>query len=144
MKRILAVLVAAMLCVSLVVPALAAETGFTPSVTNKPAPEIVPVPDDEGDPAIGVIYNDDGQIIGYVDEGCLIITPVSEAETSTKIPEASRTVLLDVYSKLLSGDMTIPYEKHDSKLNSGNMVIRDLFGSSQDAGARGRDPGADL
>lgn len=127
MKRVLAILVAVMLCVACAVPAFAAETEFTPSVTNKPAPEIVPVTDPNGDPAIGVICSDDGQIIDYVYEGCLIITPVSEAETSTEIPEASRTVLLDVYAKLKSGEMTIPYEKHNAKLNSSDMVIRDLF-----------------
>lgn len=127
MKRFLAILVAAMLCVSFAVPVMAAEAEFTPSVTNKPAPEIVPVPDPDGEPAIGVIYNDEGQIIDYVYEGCLVVTPVSEAETSTEIPEASRALLLSVYGKLTSGEMTIPYEKHDSELNSGNMVIRDLF-----------------
>ena len=127
MKKFLAILVAAMLCVSFAVPALAAEAEFTPSVTNKPAPEIVPVTDPDGNPAIGIICNDEGQIIDYVYEGCLVITPVSEAETSTEIPEASRVILLDVYDKLTSGEMTIPYEKHNSKLNSSNMVIRDLF-----------------
>lgn len=127
MKRVIAIFAAAMLCVSLAVPAMAAENDFTPSVTNKPAPEIVPVPDDQGNPAIGVICDGDGRVLDYVYEDCLIITPVSEANTSKKIPEASKTVLLDVYGKLLSGDMTIPYEKHSTALNSGNMVIRDLF-----------------
>ena len=127
MKRVFAILVAVMLCLSCVVPVMAAENEFTPSVTNKPAPEIVPVPDPEGEPAIGVICNDEGQIIDYIYEGCLIVTPVSKAETSTEIPEASKTVLLDVYAKLTSGKMTIPYEKHASRLNSSNMVIRDLF-----------------
>ena len=73
------------------------------------------------------MYDDDGQIIDYVYEDCLIITPVSEAKTSTEIPDYAEKVLLDVYGKLTSGEMTIPYEKHDSKLNTGNMVIRDLF-----------------
>lgn len=127
MKRVLAILVAAMLCVSCAVPVLAAETDFTPSVTNKPAPEIVPVTDPDGNPAIGVICSDDGQIIDYVYEDCLIVTPVSEAETSTEIPDASRDVLLDVYAKLQSGAMTIPYEKHNANLDSSEMVIRDLF-----------------
>jgi hypothetical protein len=108
-------------------PVAAAENEFTPSVTHKPAPEIVPVIDPDGNPAIGVMLDDDGQIISYVYKECLIITPVSEANTSTEIPETSREVLLDVYGKLTSGKMTIPYEKHDSKLNTSNMVIRDLY-----------------
>jgi hypothetical protein len=96
-------------------------------VSNKPAPEIVPVVDPDGNPAIGVLCDGDGRIIDYVYEDCLIITTVSEAKTSTEIPDHAEKVLLDVYGKLTSGEMTIPYEKHDSKLNTGNMVIRDLF-----------------
>lgn len=127
MKKIIAILAVLMLCAAMVIPAAAANNEFTPSVTNKPAPEIVPVEDPDGEPAIGVICNGDGEIIDYVYESCLIVTPVSQAKTSTEIPDASRQVLLDVYGKLTSGEMTIPYEKHDSKLNTGNMVIRDLF-----------------
>ena len=127
MKRMIAILAVLMLCATMVLPVAAAENEFTPSVTNKPAPEIVPVKDPDGNPAIGVICSDDGQIISYVYEECLIVTPVSEANTSTEIPESSKVVLLDVYEKLTSGKMTIPYEKHDPKLNTGNMVIRDLY-----------------
>lgn len=126
MKRLFAIITAVMMCVSLMVPAMAAQE-FMPSVTNKPAPEIVPIPDEDGGLHIGVILNDDGEIIKYVDEGCLIVTPVAEVETSTEIPEASRTILRDVYKKLTDGSMTIPYEKHDAGLDSSKMVIRDLF-----------------
>lgn len=127
MKKIIAIVVALMLCAAMVMPAAAVGNEFTPSVSNKPAPEIVPVEDPDGNPAIGILCDDDGQIIGYLYEGCLVVTSVSEANTSTKIPAASRDAILDVYSKLTNGQMTIPYEKHDSKLNTGNMVIRDLF-----------------
>lgn len=127
MKRFVAILVALMLCASLALPVAAANNEFTPSVENKPAPEIVPVMDPDGNPALAMILNGDGEIIDYVYEDCLIITSVSEAATSTKIPDAAEKLLLDVYGKLTSGDMTLPYEKFDSKLNAGNMVIRDLF-----------------
>jgi LPXTG-motif cell wall-anchored protein len=127
MKRVFAIIAVLTLCCAMFMPAAAAENEFTPSVTNKPAPEIVPVIDPDGNPAIGVLLDDDGQIISYVYKECLIVTSVSEANTSTEIPEASREVLLDVYGKLTSGKMTIPYEKHDSKLNTSNMVIRDLY-----------------
>lgn len=127
MKKMIAIFAVLMLCAAMVVPAAAANNEFTPSVTNKPAPEIVPVEDPNGEPAIGVICNADGEIIDYVYDSCLVVTSVSEAKKSTEIPDASRQLLLDVYDKLTSGQMTIPYEKHDSKLNTGNMVIRDLF-----------------
>lgn len=126
MKRFFAIITVVMMCISLAVPALAAQE-FMPSVTNKPAPEIVPVTDGDGNPHLGIIRDKEGKVIGYVDEECLIITPVSEVDTSTEIPEASKTVLKDVYGKLTSGEMTIPYEKHSSKLDSSKMVIRDLF-----------------
>lgn len=127
MKKFIALLAVLMLCATMILPVMAAEAEFTPSVTNKPAPQIVPVTDPDGKPAVGIIYNADGEIVDYVYAECLVITPVSEANTSTEIPEASKTVLLDVYAKLTGGEMTLPYEKHDSALSSSNMVIRDLF-----------------
>lgn len=126
MKRFFAIITVIMMCASLMVPAMAAQE-FTPSVTNKPAPEIVPVVDPDGNEHIGVIRDEDGEIIGYVDEGCLIVTPVSEVDTSTEIPEDARATLKDVYGKLQDGSMTIPYEKHNDDLDAGKMVIRDLF-----------------
>ena len=43
-------------------------------------------------------YKDkDGNIIDYVYGPCLVITPVSEAETSTLIPQDAKETLLDVY-----------------------------------------------
>ena len=116
MKRMFAIITVVMMCVSLMVPAMAAQE-FMPSVTNKPAPEVL----------VARIVDEDGNIIKEVGGECLIITPVSEANTSTEIPAASREVLLDVYGKLLDGSMTIPYEKHNDNLDPSKMVIRDLF-----------------
>lgn len=127
MKRMIAIFVVLMLCATMVLPVAAANNEFTPSVTNKPAPEIVPVTDPDGNPALAVLCDGDGQIISYVYEDCLIVTPVSEAKTSTEIPDHAEQLLLDVYNKLTSGQMTLPYELVDPKLNAGNMVIRDLF-----------------
>ena len=123
MRKIIACIVALMICASMVLPAAAAP--FTPSVTYKPCPDIVPVEDPEGNPAIGEILSGDG-VVDYV-YGCLVVTPVSEAETSTEIPEESRAILLDVYAKLTSGEMKIPYEKFNAGLDSSKMSVRDLF-----------------
>jgi hypothetical protein len=111
-----AIITVALMCVSLMVPAMAAQE-FMPSVTNKPAPEVM----------VARILDKDGSVIEEVGNECLIITPVSEANTSTEIPAASREVLLNVYGKLLDGSMTIPYEKHNDNLDPSKMVIRDLF-----------------
>ena len=127
MKKIIALLTVLMLCAAMVVPASAANE-FTPSVSNKPAPEIVPVVDPNGDPAIGEIINDIEEIIDYVYQPCIVVTPVSEANTSTEIPADAKDMLLDVYAKLQSGEMSIPSETlFGGDLDNDDMVIRDLF-----------------
>lgn len=130
MKKLIALLTVLMICISLAVPAAAAEKGFVPSISYKPAPEIVPVTDPDGNPAIAVLRDADGNIIAYITENCLVITSVSEAETSTEIPEDAAALLLELYQKLLSGDMTLPYDKLDGNPDGQNMIIRDLFDAS--------------
>ena len=116
MKRFFAIITVVMMCVSLMVPAMAAQD-FMPSVTNKPAPEVI----------VARILDEDGNVIKEVGKECLIITSVADAETSTEIPAASKEVLLNVYGKLMDGSMTIPYAKHNPNLDPSKMVIRDLF-----------------
>ena len=128
MKKVISLVLALVLCLCLVVPVCAEE--FVPSITGKEAPTIVPVKDDEGNNAIGVIKDANGNIIGYVDEKCLVITPVSKAKTSELIPDDAEILLLDVYDKLLSGAMSLPYEKLNAGLDASKMVIRDLFDAS--------------
>lgn len=127
MKKFIACLTVLLLCVSLAVPAAAAEAEFVPSISVKPAPEIVPGVDPDGVPYIACLLNGDGEIIDYIREDCLVVTSVADAKTSTLIPDSAEALLLDVYAKLTSGDMTIPYEKHDAKLDKLNMIIRDLY-----------------
>ncbi len=124
MKKLICILTVLTLCAALVVPAMAE---FTPSVSEKPAPEIVPVPDGEGGDGIAIILDEDGNIVEYVYTGCLIVTPVSEVNTSTEIPEESRALLLEVYNKLRSGATVIPYDQFNAGLDPDKMVIRDLF-----------------
>ena len=116
MKRFFAIITVVMMCVSLMVPAMAAQD-FMPSVTNKPAPEVI----------VARILDEDGNVIKEVGKECLIITSVADAATSTEIPTASKEVLLNVYGKLMDGSMTIPYAKHNPNLDPSKMVIRDLF-----------------
>lgn len=125
MKRVISFVVAMVLCFSLSCTVFADE--FVQSITDKGAPEIVPVKDAEGKDAIGEILDADGNIIGYIYEDCLLITPVSQAKTSTKIPDDAEKLLLDVYDKLVDGSMQLPYEKFNANLDPAKMVIRDLF-----------------
>lgn len=120
MKRAIALTLMLMLCVSLAVPAYAAENGFVPSITYKGEPDIVPV-----EPGIIGIVREDGDIISHIYEDCLLITPVSEAQTSTQIPEEAANTLLYVYEALSSGAMELPYDKVPG-CDGRSMVILEL------------------
>lgn len=137
MKRIIAFLIVMILCVSVGCPVFAADTEFVPSISYKGEPEVETIPDENGDPAVGVVHKDD-EVIDYVYDGCLVITPISEAETSTDIPEDSRKELLDIYKELSSGNMELPYdlvEGHEDE----DMVIRELIDASFLCGMEGSD-----
>ena len=128
MKKIVCLLIGLLLCMSMVVPAFAAEGDFVPSITYKPNPEIVPVAGESGEEYIGIIRDKNGDVMDYVDHGCLLVTPIAhvwdeEIEVSADVED----LLLFVYNGLNDDSMNIPYEKHEANLDAGNMVIRDLF-----------------
>lgn len=112
MRRVISLITVLVLCLSVVCPAFATDT-FVPSISDKGHPEINwPV----------MLLDDEGQVVGEIDEGCLIVTPVSEAETAEDIPEDAKKELLDVYKQLTDGTMTLPGDE--------DLVIRDLFDAS--------------
>ena len=128
MKKIISLLAVLMLCTALLVPAFATNE-FKPSVEIKPAPEIVTFLDPDGNEALAMLVDDEGNILAYIyaSDRCLVVTPVSRANEQTGIPEEAKNALLDVYNKLSNGSMTLPYELFNAGLVSSNMVIRDLF-----------------
>ncbi len=130
MKRVFACIAMLAVLVSLCVPAFAAEADFTPSVSNKPAPEIVPGKDDAGNEYVAVIRDKDGKVIDYVDEGCLVVTPVADVDKSEDIPDDARDLLKKVHDELTDGSMKMPYDKFGDELKDKKMVIRDLFDAS--------------
>lgn len=129
MKKLTCLLLALALCLSIAAPVFATENeDFVPSITYKPSPEIVPVKDEDGQEAIGVIRDEKGEIIDYVDHGCLEITPIAHIwDPEEEVPEDVERLLTFVYEELNADKMEIPYEKHDADLEKTNMVIRDLF-----------------
>lgn len=130
MKRIICLVTVLVLSLSLAIPVFAAEadSSFVPSITYKPNPEIIPVEGKDGEEYIGVIRDEGGEIVDYVGHGCLRITPIAHVwDEEIEVPEVIEELLLFVYEKLNDGSMEIPYEKHESDLDAGNMVIRDLF-----------------
>ena len=130
MKRVVCLTMVLVLCLCLGMPAFAAEGDFVPSIGYKGAPEIVPTKDKDGKDAIGEVLDEEGKVTDYIYGECLVITPVSEAKTSTLIPDDAEQLLLSVYDQLLAGTMQIPYEKHNADLKANEMVIRDLFDAS--------------
>ena len=129
MKKIICLMTVLLLCASLVVPAFAAEDDFVPSITYKPNPEIVPVEGEDGEEYIGVIRNKEGEILDYVDHGCLMVTPIADVwDEEIEVSDNVEELLLFVYNGLGDGSLNIPYEELEvADLDVDNMVIRDLF-----------------
>jgi hypothetical protein len=112
----------------LVFPGFAAENALVPSITYKPNPEVIPVEGENGEEYIGVIRDENGEIVDYVGHGCLLITPIAHVwDEEIEVPKVVEDLLLYVYDSLNDGSMKIPYEKHEADLDPANMVIRDLF-----------------
>ena len=129
MRKLSCLMTGLLLCASLIMPAFAAEEeGFVPSITYKPVPEIVPVQGEDGKDYIGVICNAEGEIIDYVEAGCLRITPVAHLwDEEIEIPEDIEELLRFVYEGLIDRSVEIPYAELQAELADANMVIRDLF-----------------
>ena len=128
MKRTIAMTVALVLCFVFACPVFATE--FVPSIGDKGAPELVTTTDENGNVVIGRVVDTDGNVLDDIHEHCLVVTPVSQAKTSTLIPDDAEEMLLYVYGELKEEDMQIPYEKFNANLDPNKMVIRDLFDAS--------------
>ena len=125
MKRWMSVLIALMMFVLMATPAMADEDDFVKSIGYKDHPELEEGTNEDGEKYVGIIRDADGNILDYVEAGCIVITPVSQVDSSKEIPEDSRALLKQVYAALTDGSMKLPYEKYG--LDPAKMVIRDLF-----------------
>ena len=121
MKRIVSVVVALIFIVALACPVFATEGIFVPSISEKKPP--VFISDEEG--YIGEIRDKDGRLIDKIASDCLIITAISDLKDQTDLSDAQK-LLLEVYEKLLSGEMQMPVEKLGDDLEADEIVIRDL------------------
>lgn len=134
MKRIISLL---MVLVMVAIPMTVFASNFVPSISYKGAPEIV-----LADPATGLV----GEIVGNVGTAehdrkvysdCIVVTPVSEASTSTEIPAAAAQTLLSVYGQLSDQEARLSELSDElnllvaSKLGNGkdgdDLVVKDLF-----------------
>lgn len=119
MKKLISLLVVAVLCFTIVLPVAAEE--FVPSISYKDSPEVVGKPE--------ITDKDDKEVIGAQ----VIITPVADA---LETPEQERTdaeaLLVEVFNDLTNGDMKLPIPDADG--GETYYVVRDLFDISIDYG----------
>ena len=151
MKKFVVMLLVVTLCLTMVCPALAAENDFVPSVTYKPMPRLVGPTDENGmnvgqTDNGGVVYLNDGFLFVLADgvhdgldenHKCLVVTPLSEAETSTEIPDEAEEMLLWVYDQILTNGMSFfegcegLQELIEANLGAGktvqDLVVKDLY-----------------
>ncbi len=134
MKKIVSIL---LILVFTAIPLCVLADNFVPSISYKPAPEIVPV-----DPDTGLIGTVDGTVGSdehdyNVYQDCIVVTPVSEAETSDEIPDAAAAMLLRAYQELNAQNLKLSTLSEElnalvaAKLGNGknadDLVVKDLF-----------------
>lgn len=125
MKKIIGLILALLVCFSFACPAYAE---FVPSIGYKPEPEIIPVLNENGEEALGTVFDEEGEPIDYVEEICLVVTPVAHVwDEDVDVHEDTEDLLQLVYDGFSDGSMEIPYEKLGIDLEGKDLVIRDLF-----------------
>lgn len=140
MKRIISLLVALVVVLSVPFSCLAA-VDFVQSITYKPAPGLTIIEEEDGDKIIGYIRDEEGNIVTTEHENCthtdcIIVTPVSEAKTTTKIPRETADSLLEEYNKLTDPSYKLSNvegldekvkNETEKKYGADDLVIRDMF-----------------
>ena len=102
MKKGIVAIALLAICLSLVCPAFAAEDDFVPSISYKDGPVV-----------------NDAEMNEEKTDGCIVITSLKGAEEkTTDISQEKRDLLLNVYGKLVAGEMSIP--------TPGDYIVREL------------------
>lgn len=102
MKRVFCLIIALLVCSSLVLPVLAAEDTFVPSISYKDGPDV-----------------ENATMNGEDVTDCIVVTSINQAEDkSTDITQEERYLLLEVYERLLGNPEDIGLEE--------GQVIREL------------------
>ena len=135
MKKIVTGFLTLVLCLSVGCPVFAAD--FVESIGYKPAPEIVPINDEED--IIGYIIDDEGTQISVEHGKCIVITPVSKADSSQEIPAKEKETLLKEYDEFATGKKKLSDVKGLDEAakkvmgedkTADDFVIRDFFDAS--------------
>lgn len=137
MKKLASVLLVILTLFSFSLTVMAKDVEFVPSITNKGAPELVVTIDENGNEVIGYLRDANKKVIATEYSDHVVITSVSDAETSTEIPSEAKDLLIKVYDELSLPDTKLsdlcPELDELVKSELGNdksaddLVIRDLF-----------------
>jgi len=136
MKKRVKGVVAVALSLIMMCPVITAKADFTPSVSYKPAPEIVTTPDGNGNEIIGYVKDEDGNILSTEYTSSIIITPIAEVDTSTRIPKSAAEELKKVYNDIVLGktkfsdypDLNKAVAEAIGQGKDGDdLVVRDIF-----------------
>ena len=128
MRKVISLLLVVALCVVLAVPVFADSGDFVPSITYKAEPEIVPIQDDQGEEVSGVIMDDEGETIDYIEQICLDVTPIAHVwDEDEVVDETVKALLAFVYEGITTQEIEIPFEKFWPELDTSSIVVRDLF-----------------
>lgn len=111
MRKFVCLLIALMMFSSLILPAMAEESRFVPSITYKDGPVIREI---HGNVVFGSV---EAESEGLAE--CVVVTSVAQAKNkSTDISQENRDLLLEVYEKLSDGSMKLALQ--------GDYVIKEL------------------
>lgn len=130
MRKVIAVVLAIVLCLSIAV--VAAADAFAPSVTAKPAPDVVGA----GEKNTVEVKDESGKVVASVEAVKLEVTPVAAVmnEEAKNITEEKAEALKKVYEELSKKDADIAATVEgledvlkEQKIDASKLVVKDLF-----------------
>lgn len=136
MKKVVVLFIAVAMMAAMMTPAFAAD--FTPSVTAKPAPTVVPQTGEDGNEYDAIIRDADGEEVIGVPNGSLIVTPVSKAESAiyasirSRLNAAYRRIRSASSLRELNSQLEQTVKEISSDISADDLVVRDLFDVAMD------------
>jgi len=130
MRKVISVMLAMLICASLIFTAFAAEGVFTPSVTAKPAPDVVAKEENAGTPVVEIV-DEKEDVVATFEVADVIVTPVSEVEED-HVSEETAAVLTEIYNKLSAPDVKLSeampaLTEVVKDVDVDVLVVKDLF-----------------
>ena len=137
MKKLLNLILIAVLIFSLAAPVFASEVGFVPSIADKGAPVIVTTVDEEAnEEIIGHVVDANKEIVSTQYAGNWIFTPVSEAYDTKAIPTETANILIEAYNELSNENTSLTalcpeleeiVSISGTEVKADELVVRDMF-----------------